>query len=264
MATVARFSSGNRLLQSLSSSDIELLAPHAEVPPARKPRGNRLLRALSRADLNLISPHLVQTPLNVRDSFERANKRIEEVCFPETGIASVIAEQPGGRRIEIGLIGCEGMTGSAVVLGTDRTPHVTYIQVAGEGYRLPVPKLRELIAKSPKFRDLLLKFVQAFMVQTAHTAIANARGTLTERLARWLLMAHDRVPGNELALTHEFLSLMMAVRRPGVTEALQSLESAGLIQCARSRITVLDRKGIEKVAGTFYGVPEAEYLRLMR
>jgi hypothetical protein len=90
MTTVTRFSSGNRLLPSLSSSDIEQLAPHAEIP-ARKPRGNRLLRALSRADLNLISPHLVQTPLNVRDTFERANKRIEEVCFPETGIASVIA-----------------------------------------------------------------------------------------------------------------------------------------------------------------------------
>jgi CRP-like cAMP-binding protein len=213
--------------------------------------------------LNLISPHLVQTPLNVRDTFERSNRRIEDVCFPETGIASVIAEHPGGRRIEIGLIGCEGMTGSAVVLGTDRTPHVTYIQVAGEGYRLPVPRLRELVAKSPTLRGLLLKFVQAFMVQTAHTAIANARGTLTERLARWLLMAHDRIPGDELALTHEFLSLMMAVRRPGVTEALQSLEDAGLIECGRGQITVLDRKGIEKIAGSYYGVPETEYRRLM-
>lgn len=232
--------------------------------PPPKPAGNRLLRALSRADWELISPHLVQTPLNVRDTFERRNKPIEEVCFPKTGIASVIAEHPGGRRIEIGIVGCEGMTGSAVVLGTDRTPHVTYMQVAGEGYRLAVPKLRELIAQSPTLRDVLLKFVQAFMVQTAHTAIANARATLTERLARWLLMAHDRVPGDDLALTHEFLSLMMAVRRPGVTEALQSLESAGLIQCARSLITVLNRKGIEKVAGAYYGVPEAEYARLMR
>jgi len=137
-------------------------------------------------------------------------------------------------------------------------------EVGSRRYRLPVATLRELIAKSSTLRDLLLRFVQAFMVQTAHTAIANARGTLTERLARWLLMAHDRVPGNEIALTHEFLSLMMAVRRPGVTEALQSLEGAGLIQCARSRITVLDRKGIEKVAGAYYGVPEAEYRRLMQ
>jgi CRP-like cAMP-binding protein len=102
------------------------------------------------------------------------------------------------------------------------------------------------------------------MVQTAHTAIANARGTLIQRLARWLLMAHDRVPDDELKLTHEFLSLMMAVRRPGVTEALQSLEDGKLIRCARNQIIVLDRKGIKKIASFYYGIPETEYRRLMR
>jgi len=230
----------------------------------RAPKGNRLLQALPPGDWDLLAPHLVSTPLNLRDSLERPNRRIEEVCFPETGIASVVAEHPNGRSIEIGLVGCEGMTGSAVVLGSDRTPHATYMQVAGEGYRLPVARLRDVVTKSVTLHSLLLKYVQAFMVQTAHTAIANARGTLTERLARWLLMAHDRVPDDDLKLTHEFLSLMMAVRRPGVTEALQTLEDAGLIQCGRSRITVLDRKGIEKVAGAYYGIPEAEYRRLMR
>jgi CRP-like cAMP-binding protein len=233
------------------------------VAPAIR-KANRLLQGLSASELKSISPHLTYGPLNVRDNIERPNRPIEEVCFPETGIASVVAEHPRGRRIEIGLVGCEGMTGSAVVLGTDRTPHATYIQVAGNGYRLPTPKLRELIAKSPRFRELVLRYVQAFMVQTAHSAIANARGTLTERLARWLLMAHDRVGEAKLPLTHEFLSLMMAVRRPGVTEALHELEQAKLIQRGRSQITVLDRKGIEKLAGPFYGVPETEYRRLMR
>lgn len=231
---------------------------------SRAPQSNRLLKALSPRDWNLISPHLVLTPLKVRDEFERPNRVIEEVCFPETGIASVVAEHRGGRRIEIGIVGCEGVTGSAVVLGSDRTPHSTYMQVAGEGYRLPASTLRELLSKSPALQGLLLKYVQALMVQTAHTAIANARATLSERLARWLLMAHDRVPGNDLALTHEFLSLMLAVRRPGVTEALKSLEDAGLIECARGQITVLDRKAIEKHAGSYYGVPEVEYRRLMR
>lgn len=233
-------------------------------PRPRAAKGNRLLQALWPADWNLIAPHLVHGSLSVRDTFERPNRRIDEVCFPEAGIASVVAEHANGRRIEIGLIGCEGMTGSAVVLGSDRTPHATYIQVAGAGYRLAVPKLRELMVKSQTLQARLLKYVQAFMVQTAHSAIANARGTLTERLARWLLMAHDRVPHDELILTHEFLSLMMAVRRPSVTETLRVLEDAGLVQCARSRITVLDRKGIEKLAGAYYGVPEAEYARLMR
>jgi len=230
----------------------------------RAPHGNRLLNALSRGDRDLILPLLVTTELKVRDVFEQPNKPIEEVCFPVTGIASVVAEHPGGRRIEIGIVGCEGVTGSAVVLGSERTPHHTYMQVAGEGHRLAVSKLRELMTKSPALQAILLKYVQAFMVQTAHTAIANARATLTERLARWLLMAHDRVPGDDLPLTHEFLSLMLAVRRAGVTEALKSLEAAGMIQSARGRITVLNRKAIEKHAGSYYGVPEAEYRRLMR
>lgn len=208
--------------------------------------------------------HLSQGLFKVRDSFERPNKRIERVYFPETGIASVVAVHPDGRRIEIGIVGCEGMTGSAVVLGGDRSPHSSYVQVAGDGYSLPVATLRQAMAQSPSLRGLFLKYVQVFMVQTAHTAIANARATLVERLARWLLMAHDRVTGNVLNLTHEFLSLMMAVRRAGVTEALQSLENRKLIACGWRQITILDRKGIEKIAGHFYGTPEAEYRRLMR
>ena len=230
----------------------------------RAPKGNRLLQALSKQDRDLLASHLSQGSFKVRDSFERPNKRIEWVYFPETGIASVVAEHPDGRRIEIGIIGCEGMTGSAVVLGGDRSPHASYIQVAGDGYCLPVADLRRVLAQSPSLRGVFLKYVQVFMVQTAHTAIANARATLVERLARWLLMAHDRVTGNVLNLTHEFLSLMMAVRRAGVTEALQALENRALIECGWRQITVLDRKGIEKIAGHFYGTPEAEYRRLMR
>jgi CRP-like cAMP-binding protein len=150
------------------------------------------------------------------------------------------------------------------VLGGDRSPHSTYFQVAGEAYRIPAPALREAMQQSPSLHAVLMKYVQAFMVQTVHTAIANARATLVERLARWLLMAHDRATGNRLNLTHEFLSLMMAVRRAGVTEALQSLEQRKLIACGRREITLLNRKGIERIANHFYGVPEAEYRRLMR
>jgi CRP-like cAMP-binding protein len=231
---------------------------------ARAPKGNRLLQALSRQDRALLAPHLSHDSFKVRDSFERPNRRIDEICFPETGLTSVVAEHPNGRRVEIGIIGCEGMTGSAVVLGGDRTPHASYVQVAGDGYRLPVTALREAMAKSPSIHALMMKYVQAFMVQTAHTAIANAHATLGERLARWLLMAHDRVTGDALNLTHEFLSLMMAVRRAGVTETLQEFEDRKLIACGWREITVLDRKGIEKIAGHYYGVPEAEYRRLLR
>ena len=101
------------------------------------------------------------------------------------------------------------------------------------------------------------------MVQTAQTAISNARAKLNERLARWILMADDRIDGSRLPLTHEFLSLMLGVRRAGVTEALHALESEGLIRASRGEIIVRSRKGIERRAGDSYGIPEAEFRRLI-
>jgi CRP-like cAMP-binding protein len=228
------------------------------------PKGNRLLESLSKRDRGLLARHLVAMDFPLRKVFERPNVPIADIYFPQTGIASIIARHPNGVQIEIGVIGCEGMSGSAVVLGNSSSPHSTYIQVAGNGHRMPVSALRGARKESRTLHASLLKYVQTFMVQTAHSAITNARATLKERLARWLLMAHDRVPGDTLALTHEFLSLMMAVRRAGVTETLQNFEDRGLISRSRGKIVLLDRPGIEKIAGHYYGTPEAEYRRLMR
>ena len=116
---------------------------------------------------------------------------------------------------------------------------------------------------SGTLHGVLLKFVQVFMVQTAQTAIADARAHIDRRLARWLLMAHDRTGDTSLPLTHEFLALMLGVRRAGVTEALQSLKRRKLIGSGRNRIIVLNRKGLERIAGDSYGVPEKEYRRLI-
>jgi CRP-like cAMP-binding protein len=112
-------------------------------------------------------------------------------------------------------------------------------------------------------RVLFLKFVQTFMVQTAHTAIANGRANVEERLARWVLMARDRLDSDEIPPTHEFLSLMLGVRRAGVTVALSALEKRGWLRANHGRLVVLNRRGLEKVAGAYYGVPEAELRRLM-
>ena len=112
------------------------------------------------------------------------------------------------------------MTGTAVVLGGDQSPHSTYIQVAGEAQWIKADQLRKAMKASDSLRALLLKYVQVFMVQTTHTAIANARAQINRRLARWILMAQDRTGCKTLPLTHEFLALMLGVRRPGVTETL--------------------------------------------
>src|SRR5262249_49063570 len=223
--------------------------------------GNRLLAALSPADLKSLQPLLQSVPLRLRQDLERPQRRIDDVYFPNLGIASVVAVQSRDTRIEVGLIGGEGMTGTAVVLGNGRSPHETYMQVEGEGQRITAANLRQAMNASDSLRNVLLRYVQVFMVQTAHTAIANARARLDERLARWLLMAHDRVRDDRLPLTHEFLSLMLGVRRAGVTEALHCLASQNFITAGRGEVVILNRRSIERVAGESYGAPEAEFRR---
>ena len=224
---------------------------------------NTLLLSLSPSDFDLLAPRLEAVTLGVRKMLEKPNQKIEDVYFPETGFASVVAVQRNGKEVEVGLIGREGMTGLPVVLGNHRSPHATYIQAPGKGHSIPAGELRQAMQDSGSLRDSLLKFVQAFSVQTTHTAICNARAKLDERLARWLLMAQDRIQSDILPLTHEFLSLMLGVRRPGVTVALKALRERGLIAYRRGEITIKDRKGMERVAGEFYGTPESEYRRLI-
>src|SRR6202051_2691816 len=215
-------------------------------------RRNRLLAAMSHADLALVQPHLTPLVVAVRHEIERPNRRIDSVYFMDAGIASVVAVQADETQVEVGLVGPEGMTGTAVVVGGEQTPHATYIQVAGEAQWIKADQLRKAMKTSGSLHAMLLKYVQVFMVQTTHTAIANARAQIDRRLARWILMAHDRTGDKMLPLTHEFLALMLGVRRPGVTEALQSLKRQKLIDTGRNQITVLSRNGIEKMAGPSY------------
>ena len=137
------------------------------------------------------------------------------------------------------------------------------MQIAGNGYRIPAAPFVEALKRSPSLSALMLKSAQAFMIQTAHTALANGRARLEERLARWLLMAHDRMTSDAVPLTHEFLAVMLGVRRAGVTVAIHGFERRGLVTTRRGQLTVINRHGIEQIAGSFYGTPEAELLRLL-
>lgn len=224
---------------------------------------NRLLAALSADDLALIEPHFEPVSLERRFVLETPNQAVDHVYFMETGVASVVAVNGRGERIEVALIGCEGMSGVTVVMGNHRSPHSTYMQIGGTALCIGAQQLRDAMAKSASLQRLLLHFAQVFMTQAAQTAVANGRAKLNERLARWLLMAHDRVTDDDVALTYEFLSVMLGVRRASVTTALDAFKKLGLIESRRGGVTMLDREAIEKIAGSFYGVPEAEFRRLI-
>jgi len=213
---------------------------------------NRILAGLARQDFALIEPHLEPVDLPVRKVLETRRKRIDHVYFVESGFASVVADGTGKPSIEVGIIGREGMTGLALVLGGDRAQHATFVQVAGKGQRMSAARLRELDEQSPAFHRAILRYARAYLAQTTTTALANGRSKTDERLARWLLMAADRLDGDELHLTHEFLGLMLGTHRPGVTLALQALEKAGLIATRRGRVTILDRKTLQKSSNGTY------------
>ena len=217
---------------------------------------NRILSRLSRQDFALLEPHFEAVDLPVRKTLDTRRKRIDHIYFLESGFASVVANGSTKPSIEVGIIGREGMTGLAIVLGSDRAQHATYIQVAGKGLRISAARLREVDERSNTLHRAMLRFAHAFLAQTTTTALANGRSKTEERLARWLLMANDRLDGDDLPLTHEFLGLMLGTHRPGVTIALQALEKAGLITSRRSHITIVDRKKLEKSSNGTYVRPE--------
>lgn len=230
----------------------------------KRPPANLLLRSLAEADLSLIEPHLEQRELKLGDPIFNSGERIEHVYFLEDGVASIISEQEGGDKVEVGLFGHEGMSGAPVILGAEQSPHSSMIQVGNPtAFTIGSDHLVRACDKSATLRLHLMRYVQCLNVQAALTAASNAHYALPERLARWLLMCHDRVEGDRMELTHEFLSMMLAVRRSGVTVTLHTLEGTGAIRSTRGIVTVVNRGRLEEIAGDAYGQAVDEYRRLI-
>lgn len=189
-----------------------------------------------------------------------SKKPITNVYFFESGLSSEVVFAT--KSIEVGCIGHEGCSGVPVLLGVDSSPHKAFMQAGGTALRIASADLTELIDTNRAIRELLLRYAHVFMIQIAATALADGRYDIEQRLARWLLMCQDRL-GDELPLTHDFLSVMLGVRRPSVTDALHKLEGNRAIRAERALITVRDRAALEEKAGDSYGIPEAEYRRLI-
>jgi CRP-like cAMP-binding protein len=232
------------------------------VQPGREKLRNRILARLTPADFALLKPGLALIDLPVRKLLEVRSRRVEHVYFLESGLASVVVTGAGHHSLEVGMIGREGMTGLSVVLAAERSPNETFMQSAGEGWRVATDDLLAATEKSTSLRNMFLRHAHAVMTQMCFTALSNGSYKIEERLARWLLMAQDRSDGPEVFLTHEFLSVMLGVRRPGVTAALGDLEKLGVVTAKRGSVTVLNRGGLEDAANGGYGAPEAEYERL--
>jgi len=191
------------------------------------------------------------------------DQAISHAYFPERGMVSMVAVSREGLEIEAGVFGREGVGSTAAVLGVESAPNRLNMQIAGDGWRIERTVLADAVQEDPALRKILLLYVQTLIVQSSYTSLANAVHQVEVRLARWLLMSDDRSDTGDLMLTHQFLSVMLAVRRPSVTNALHALEGRGFIRAERGCIRLRDRQGLEQFAGDAYGQAEACYEKII-
>jgi CRP-like cAMP-binding protein len=224
---------------------------------------NQLLSLLSIHDLDAVA-HLgavVQLPKDT--DLARAGESIEYCWFPYCGLATIIASDDDGSEAEVGVIGSEGMVNGGVLMGSRQSAMRILVQISGKALRVDARTVVSAARTSHECSKLLLAYHQALAVQCAFSALAYAQYPIEKRLARWVLMCADRVGDDHVDLTHEALSLMLGVRRAGITVALNALADRGAIVTRRGGLQVVDRAALLALAGNGYGPAEAEYRRLV-
>ena len=225
------------------------------------PNGNHLLAALPVEEYERILPYLEPTTFSLGEPIYESGKQLKHVYFPTTCIVSLLYMMENGTSAEIGIVGNEGVVGIALFMGGDTTPNRAIAQSAGEAFMMKAQALRNEFILAGQFQLSLLRYTQALITQISQTAVCNRLHPI--ELCRWLLLSHDRLQADELKMTQELIANMLGVRREGVTYAAGRLQAAGLIQYARGRITILDRKGLEATVCECYRVVKDEYDRLL-
>ena len=225
----------------------------------RKSGVNYILSRLSPEDYERLHTHLEPVELHHSQILQRAGELIEYCYFPQNSMISLISHTTDGESVEVGVVGYEGMAGISAILGVDKSPHEALVQYPDGGRRMRVGALREEFKRAGALHDLLLRYTQGLLLQTSQVAACNRLHSISERLARWLLMSDDRCRCRDLPFTQEFLALMLGVRRAGVTEAALILQTEGYIHYTRGHIQIADRQGLEEYSCDCYDIIKAEF-----
>lgn len=221
---------------------------------------NRLLALVPCNDFALVRPYLKRVSYRPGDVVARMGTPLDQVCFLEGGIAAYLAPAAGGGRAAVGLVGQEGMIGIGCLFGQTRWSHEVVLRGAdATALVIEAARLVHACRQSAPLQELLLRFAGNLLLQIARTSTVNVAAPVERRLARWLLLYHDRLEGDEFPITHEELGIMLAVRRASATEALHMLEGEGAIRSLRGRVVVRDRQRLEELAAEAYGDVEADY-----
>ena len=238
--------------------------PHVSRGRTIQYRKNRILTALPPADIERLAPYLTETPLTYKRSLYKGDEPIEQVCFPDSGVCSVMSVMRTGATAEVGTIGNEGVTGVALFFGDASEPSESMIQVPGAGRLLPAAVFRAELARGGALYRLVGHYAHALMIQIMQSAACNALHPLEKRACKWLLMTHDRVFTNQFRLTHEFLGLMLGVSRPTVSVVAKELQQTGLITYRRGHVTVVNRDRLEAGACECYAIVRRFFDRFLR
>lgn len=226
-------------------------------------RTNRLLSLLSDDDYERLRPHLSQASLEYRKSLYDAARPIEHVYFPVNGVASLVIATADGTSAEVGTIGSEGMVGLPICLGDRAAPSAVYVQVPGTALMMDAGIFRGELERCPTLNLTMLRYAHAFFNQVAQSAACAHLHRVEQRCCRWLLMTRDRMPPGDFLLTHEFLGMMLGVRRTTVTEVMGGLQKAGLIRYRRGHVSILDPEALRHRACECYDISKLEFDRLL-
>jgi CRP-like cAMP-binding protein len=227
-------------------------------------RQNAILNALSDSSATVVLERGELLPVALRQQIYDAEQPIEDVYFPLDCVLSVVACMEDGSEIEVGTIGREGMSAFPLLMGASSTANVCYCQVRGSAIRIPADVFRDLAASDPGFRQLLDRYLQAYVNMLGQLAACNRLHSINERCSRWLLMTRDRVDSDAIPLTQEFLAMMLGTGRSGVAIAAATLQKAGFINYAHGIIKIIDRPGLEEAACECYKVARAQFAGLLR
>ena len=233
------------------------------MPKQHKPEQNHLLAALPADVRNRLFPELELVDMPYGKVLYESGDTMQHVYFPIDSIVSLLYIMESGASAEVSVVGNEGFVGMALLMGGDSTPSQAIVQSAGHAYRLQAQLFKQEFHRHGEMQVLLLRYTQALITQMTQTAVCNRHHSVEQQLCRWLLLCLDRVPGAQLHMTQELMSNMLGVRREGITEAAGNLQKHGAIKIGRGRITVLDRRVIEKYSCECYAVVRKETDRLM-
>jgi CRP-like cAMP-binding protein len=239
---------------SMSTVKLQAMQPGERTSPEGKPVSNRLLLAMRDEEFRSVRPHLEFVNLPHHLSLHQPHRTVRFAHFPNEGLISLVVELKDGKSVEAGLLGKDGASGMPAVLGLSRSPLREIVQIAGSGFRVRIGTLREIVQTAPQIQVILGRYAAGLAMQVAQTAACNRLHKIEERLARWLLIAQDRLESGTVPITHDFLATMLGTDRPSVTLAAGVLQKKGIIVYMRGSVKILNRQKLEEFACECYAI----------